>query len=252
MIHTVVPEIVTALNEFIRNELNLQEDMVVLTNPVDLKGNLNPQIDNKLCVFLQHLEEERVIKNGPNQSSAGMNPPMHFSLYIMFVANFTDPNYIEGLRQISLVLEFFQGSRVFDRSNMPMLSANVDKISVDYVNLDFKALNNIWGTMGLKYMPSAIFKIKLLSFTNSLIRENVRSIIGNSSQKENFNFKGLEKGKDIATNVSARPTDVGRQFRANSTQRDEFNSGNLDKDSDMGKDLRPNDYDIQNDGGMQE
>lgn len=193
MIHTVVPSIVASLNEYIRNVLNLQEDMVLLTNPVDIKGNINSQIDNKLCVFLQHLEEERLIKNGSYQTNGGMNPPMHFSLYLMFVANFPDPNYIESLRYISLVLEYFQGIRVFDRSNSPLLSLNVDKVSMEYVNLDIKELNNIWSLMGLKYMPSVLYKLKLLSFTNSLIREEVSMILGNASQKTSFKSDDLDQ-----------------------------------------------------------
>ena len=178
MIHNVVSSIIALLNEFIKNELNLQEDVVLLTNLVDIKGNVNPQIENKLCVYLQHLEEERVIKNGSYQTNGGINPPMHFSLYLMFIANFPDPNYLESLRYISLVLEFFQGNKVFDRSNLPLLSANVDRLGMEYVNLDSKELNNIWSLLGLKYMPSALYKLKLISFTNSLIREEISTILG--------------------------------------------------------------------------
>jgi hypothetical protein len=209
MIHNVVPSVVASLNEFIRNELNLQEDMVVLTNPVDLKGNLNTQIDNKLCVFLQHLEEERLIKNGSYQANSGMNPPMHFSLYLMFVANFPDPNYLEALRYISLVLEYFQGIRVFDKSNTPMLSANVDKISLEYVNLDFKELSNVWGLIGLKYMPSVIYKLKLLSFTNFLIREETSSMIGRSSQGSKFSTETLDQAAKDATDFFGTTPKIG-------------------------------------------
>lgn len=206
MIHTVVPSIVSSLNEFIRNELNLQEDMVLLTNPVDIKGNVNSQIDNKLCVFLQHLEEERLIKNGSYQTNGGMNPPMHFSLYLMFVANFPDPNYLESLRYISLVLEYFQGIRVFDRSNSPLLSINVEKVSMEYVNLDINELNNVWSLMGLKYMPSVLYKLKLLSFTNSLIREEVSMIIGNASQGTSFKSDELDQaGKNALDSLGKNP-----------------------------------------------
>ncbi len=193
MIHTVVPSIVASLNEFIRNELNLQEDMVLLTNPVDLKGNVNPQIENKLCVFLQHIEEERLIKNGAYQTGGGINPPMHFSLYLMFVANFPDPNYLESLRYISLVLTYFQGMRVFDRGNSPLLSLNVEKVSMEYTNLDLKELTNVWSLQGMKYMPSVLYKLKLLSFTNSLIREEVASVIGNPFQNNGFKAEGLNE-----------------------------------------------------------
>ena len=181
MIHVVLSAVVTALNEYFKNELNLQEDMVILTNAVNLSGNLNSQIDNKLCVFLQHLDEERVIRNGSYQAFAGMNPPKHFNLYVMFVANFPDPNYLESLRYLSLVLEFFQGNQFFNRVNLPLLSANVDKLSFEYVNYTFEELNSVWGVLGLKYMPSATYKLKLLTFSNNLIREEVASVIGKST-----------------------------------------------------------------------
>lgn len=181
MIHVVLSAVVTALNEYFKSELNLQEDMVILANAVDMSGNLNSQIDNKLCVFLQHLDEERVLRNGSYQAYAGMNPPKHFNLYVMFVANFPDPNYLESLRYLSLVLEFFQGNQFFNRVNLPQLSANVDKLSFEYVNFTFEELNSVWGLLGLKYMPSATYKLKLLTFSNNLIREEVASVIGKSS-----------------------------------------------------------------------
>jgi hypothetical protein len=181
MIHVVLDSLVTALNEFIKNTLNLQEDVVILANAVDLSGNLNSQIDNKLCVFLQNIEEERTIRNGSYQAYAGSNPPKHFNLYLMFLANFPDPNYIEALRYISLVLEFFQGNQYFDRGNLPTLSSNVDKLSIEFVNFSLDELNSVWSLMGLKYMPSATYKLKLLTFSNNLIREEVTSVMGKSS-----------------------------------------------------------------------
>jgi hypothetical protein len=184
MIHVVLDTLVTSLNEFIKNTLNLQEDVVILANAVDLSGNLNSQIDNKLCVFLQNIEEERTIRNGSYQAYAGMNPPKHFNLYLMFLANFPDPNYTESLRYISLVLEFFQGTQYFDRSNLPMLSSNVDKLSFEFVNFSLDELNSVWSLMGLKYMPSAVYKVKLLTFSNNLIREEVTSVMGKSSESE--------------------------------------------------------------------
>jgi len=184
MIHVVLDTLVTALNEFIKNTLNLQEDVVILANAVDLSGNLNSQIDNKLCVFLQNIEEERIIRNGSYQAYAGMNPPKHFNLYLMFLANFPDPNYTESLRYISLVLEFFQGNQYFDRGNLPMLSSNVEKLSFEFVNFSLDELNSVWSLMGLKYMPSAVYKVKLLTFSNNLIREEVTSVMGKSSESE--------------------------------------------------------------------
>jgi hypothetical protein len=203
MIHSVSLSVVEALNEFIKNELSLQENIVVLTNPVDMKGSSNSQIENKLCVFLQHLEEERITKNGPYQSIGGTNPPIHFNLNLMFIANFPDPNYLEALRYISLVIEFFQSVRVFNKSNLPMLSPNVDKITMEYVNLDIQQLSNVWSLIGLKYMPSVIYKLRLLSFTNFLVPENSVSFVGESFAQSKFNSENLD---EAAKNASSFPS----------------------------------------------
>ena len=48
--------IAQSIKNDIKNELNLQDDMVVLANPSDLGGKVNPQIENKLVVFLQNLQ----------------------------------------------------------------------------------------------------------------------------------------------------------------------------------------------------
>jgi hypothetical protein len=209
MIHVVLSAVVSSLNEFIRNELNLQEDVVILTNAVDLSGNLNSQIDNKLCVFLQNLDEERVIRNGGYQNYLGSNPPKHFNLHVMFVANFPDPNYLEALRYISLVLEFFQGTQVFDKFNLPSLSLNVEKLSFEFVNFTFDELNSVWSVLGLKYMPSASYKIKLLSFSNNLIREQVTAV-GISAKKgssgpDGNNYSGGSQGNSGPSGNQAPP-----------------------------------------------
>jgi hypothetical protein len=200
MIHSVLFSIVNSLHEFIKYELNLQEDTVILTNPVDLKGNTNSEIDNKLCVFLLHLEEEKTIKNSSLQSSGGNNPPIHFNLKVMFIANFPDPNYLEALRYISLVVEYFQGNRVFDKSNTPMLSSNVEKVSMEYMDLNLQDLNNVWSLIGLKLMPSVVYKLKLLSFTDSLFKEDSTAIIGKTTGQTKFSSEKLNEAANNALN----------------------------------------------------
>ncbi len=177
MIHHIISVINTQLNEYIRNELNISEEMVIVSSLMDIKGNANMQIENKVCLFLQNIEEEKIAKSGGFQANAGMAPPMYVNLYLVFAANFPDPNYIESLRYVSMIIEFFQGHSVFDRSNTPMLSSNIDKVTLDYVNLDFNELNNLWSLVGAKYIPSAVYKMRMLTFNQNMIREDVPGVI---------------------------------------------------------------------------
>lgn len=180
MIHNVMTLIAQQLNEFMRNELNLSEDVVVVNSLVDLKGDPNMQIENRVCLFLQRIEEEKVAKSGGFQANPGMPPPVRVSLHIVFAANFPDPNYREALRFISLVLEFFQGRGTFDRSNAPGLPPGLDKLTFDLADLDYQEMNNLWSLIGAKYIPSLVYKVRMLTFSQDMIREDVPSVVKRS------------------------------------------------------------------------
>ena len=177
MIHNVMTTIAQELNEFMRNELNLSEDIVVVNSLVDLKGDPSMQIENRVCLFLQRIEEEKVAKSGGFQSNPGVAPPIRVGLHIVFAANFPDPNYREALRFISLILEFFQGKGTFDRSNVPSLPAGLDKLNFDLQDLDYTEMNNLWSLIGAKYLPSLVYKVRLLTFSQNMIREDVPSVV---------------------------------------------------------------------------
>ena len=82
MIHNVVASIGYRLNEHIMNSLSLSDEALIISSLVDLKGNINPEIENKISMFLINIEEDRTSKNGHFQSSPGMNPPTTINLYL--------------------------------------------------------------------------------------------------------------------------------------------------------------------------
>jgi len=177
MIHNVVASIGDRLNEYIKNELSLSEEAVIISSLVDLKGNVNPEIENKITIFLINIEEERTAKNGHFQSSPGMNPPSTMNLYLMFSAYFPNFNYMESLRYISLVIEFFQSHNTFATSNTPLLSNSIDKLFVEFSNVGIEDINKLWSNIGTNYVPSVSYKIKHIVFDGNTISENVSSIM---------------------------------------------------------------------------
>jgi len=102
---------------------------------------------------------------------------MHMNLYLVFAAHFPDPNYKEALHFISLVIEFFQGKSVFDKFNTPGLSANIDRLIFEFVNQDIQEMNNMWSLIGAKYLPSVVYKVRMLTFSQSMVREEVPGIV---------------------------------------------------------------------------
>ena len=62
MIHNIVTAIASRLNSHLKNRLLIHDDIVIVRNLVDLKGNISEGIENKIVVFLLSIEEEKIAK----------------------------------------------------------------------------------------------------------------------------------------------------------------------------------------------
>lgn len=130
------------------------------------------RLEEKLIVTLLRLEEEATLKNSPHvkvneNKSEYRNPPLHLNLYLLIAANFK--NYDTSLISISKVIEFFQGKKVFTSSNTVYNRDNVAfeilddfRFNLEIYSPSFEELNNIWGTLGGRQMPSIIYKVQLI------------------------------------------------------------------------------------------
>jgi hypothetical protein len=130
------------------------------------------RIDDKVVISLLKLEEEVTLKNIPHYKindtkTEYKNPPVHLNLYLLISANCD--TYDKSLRSISKVIEFFQGKKVFTSANTVYNRTNVAFDVLDYFKFilelytpTFEELNNIWGTLGGRQLPSAIYKVQLI------------------------------------------------------------------------------------------
>jgi hypothetical protein len=46
-------------------------------------------------------------------------------------------------------------------------------------------LNNIWGCLGAKYMPSVVYKVRMLTYNNNTIRE-IRPVVSGVESDNNI------------------------------------------------------------------
>ena len=86
---------------------------------------------------------------------------------MLFSANLS--LYAESLKRISLVIQFFQYRNVFDGSNSPTLDTRIEKLIADMNTIGFEQLNNLWSVLGGKYMPSVLYKIRLVTIEEETI-----------------------------------------------------------------------------------
>ena len=164
MIDKVIISIASKLDEYIKNKLSLNEQSVIVSSLVDLKGNLNQDIENKITIFLLNIEEEKLSKNANMTSNAGSNPAIKINIHLMFSAHFPNFNYLEALKYTSLVIEFFQAHSTFSSSNTTGLPLNVSKIHAEMLNISIEEIGKLWGNIGANYVPSVAYKLKHIYF----------------------------------------------------------------------------------------
>lgn len=100
-----------------------------------------------------------------------VEPEIRINLWLLFVARFAD--YAVGLRQLSRVVAYFQNHRVFNAGNSPELAEPVQQLIVELVTPSFSEQNEIWGSLRAAYLPSALYRIRLLIFSDADARTRV-------------------------------------------------------------------------------
>ena len=66
---------------------------------------------------------------------------------------------------------YLQQKNVFNRSNTPQLNSDIVKLVFEMENLSTERMNNVWSTLGAKYMPSVMYKMRMLTIDGSIVRE---------------------------------------------------------------------------------
>lgn len=117
-------------------------------------------------ISLVNIEEDRISKSPQNYVRNGSdivykNPKIFLNLYILFSVNLT--SYSESLKRLSYIIQFFQYKNVFNGVNSPDIPAGINELVLDLMTLSYQDLNNLWGIMGSKYLPSAMYKVRLIN-----------------------------------------------------------------------------------------
>lgn len=158
------------------DDIGLGQNIVTLDNIgqfVDDPNVSDQNMDDKVVLSLLNIEEETVLKNRPhtifkNGQYIQKNNPINLNLYVLFCCNRSA--YSFSLRSLAGVIEFFQGKKVFNQTNTVFSQSTqvMQRIKEFYFTAElytptFEELNYIWGTLGGKSYPSALFKFNLVS-----------------------------------------------------------------------------------------
>lgn len=150
--------------------------VVILDAIVNQKNEPTHAGGDHVFMNLVNIEEETVGKSQlPYFRSADdklnvQNPDIKLNLYVQLSA-FSESTlggtvpYSRALKLLDQVILFFQYRSVFQGTHYPALKkAGIEKVIVDPISLTFEQLNHLWATLGAKYLPSVLYKVRTLTF----------------------------------------------------------------------------------------
>lgn len=173
MIYEALSCLTDEINVYFRSRLKINEEKIVLSGLVNQDGTIAIQGENKIVVTLVNIEKEtsKTISQKNLGSFSSSSPPLHLNVYVLFSAYFSGNNYPEALRFLSFIIAYFQNKPVFNKGNTPSLDNRIEKLIFDMEDVNPDTLSNMWSTLGAKYMPSVLYKMRMLTFDESVIRE---------------------------------------------------------------------------------
>lgn len=188
MLHTALQFLTAELNDYLKLKTGYpDENRVFITNVATESGGVVIP-DMALGMSLINIEEERVFKDqqttviNNDGRTEHINPEIKLNLYVLISANFQDKqtdtaedDYVEGLKQLSYVISFFQSKNVFTRENSPALAEkdpSLKRLIVELYSYSFEQLYNFWSVLGTKYLPSVLYKVRLLRFQEQAVQQS--------------------------------------------------------------------------------
>jgi hypothetical protein len=142
-------------------------------------GQTGTTLRDRVLLSLVNLQEERTLKNTPGHIRDDVqmrvryeNPPTFLNLAVLVTATHSD--YINALRALSRALLFFQHHNVFTQDNVAPTSLTQDapprdadrlaefKLIFNMWSPTFEEINDMWGMLGGKQFPFALYLVRML------------------------------------------------------------------------------------------
>lgn len=174
MMYEALSCVVKELNEYLTTRFKIQDQKAILNAILNQDGSIPEHCLNKIVLSLINVEHDTTIPYSPiydttKSEAVQMNLPYNFNLDVLVTALFENSNYDEGLKFLSDTLYFFQSHPVFNHDNTRDMDDNIQQLTFELIKLSYHEEHSLWGAMGAKYMPSVLFKMRLLSFQSGAI-----------------------------------------------------------------------------------
>ncbi|TAM27404.1 MAG: DUF4255 domain-containing protein [Rhodanobacter sp.] len=176
MIDRVLGHLATHLNGYYRRHFRVAEDVAVVSNVQEIGGTPVVSSTNKVVLFLSGIERDTLAHRATASATSASHGvvqdvlPVYLNLLVMCAANFSGAHYPEALKFLSSAIGFFQGNAVFDHQNTPDMDARLDRLALNMENLSSQEMHSLWSIHGGRYLPSALFRVRMITLDAGMIR----------------------------------------------------------------------------------
>ncbi|MEM0997105.1 MAG: DUF4255 domain-containing protein [Bacteroidota bacterium] len=169
MIKQTLDFLVENLNEYILGKTGLstrvKQGRLVSAAGSEVVG------DGFIWCQLVNLDEERIGKAQlPIAPPTGSNfpyrnPEIKLNLCLLFSTNPKDGSseYANSMSLLAYVIQYFQGKHHFTTENSPGLDPEIGTLIVELYPMSMENQNYLWGSLGAKYRPSVVYKVRLIT-----------------------------------------------------------------------------------------
>ncbi len=172
MINLTLDFLCREINQYLVRKMDLApgSNAIVLFNVSQLGTDNNGGGGTQTNAFLTlvNIEEDRISKSQENFLRKDgriiyQSPKVHLNLLLLFSVNLA--SYVESLKRLSLIIQFFQHQNVFSPITFPSMPEGVEELIVDLHTLSLQDMNNLWGILGSKYLPSVMYKMRMVTIS---------------------------------------------------------------------------------------
>ncbi|MBX9753937.1 MAG: DUF4255 domain-containing protein [Pseudomonadaceae bacterium] len=162
-LYSALAFVAAELNVYLRQQLQVSEDLVLLAPLVEADGSQTPGLDNKLSFSLLNVALEPGVSGALAGAAGAGRAPANLNLEVLIAASFSGRNYPQGLALLSAVMGFFQAAPLFNRQRFAALPEGIELISLELRSLSHAELQQLWTALNTGYRPSLLYKVWVLA-----------------------------------------------------------------------------------------
>jgi hypothetical protein len=173
------------LNAYLRARFTAPGDLAALASVVREPGATADETTNKLLITLVNIEKEGTANNTSKRyrteggDTRRVPQPLNLNLVFLLSSHFPE-SYDTGLKVLSAGIGFFQANPLHTPQSSPEMPDGIERLSVEWRDLDLQSIHNLWTVLGGRYQPSAVYKARMLIVEDGFVGTDVSIITGTS------------------------------------------------------------------------